>query len=112
MHDLIALFFVACGRATPLSKEVDSNCSRSKTSSKKLSSTKLYNSVENTSVWDYVLISKVMQNYYLYRIAMLLGNKEQAAVHKNFVLENGGRLWYRTELMEKGMNDLHAIPNK
>lgn len=72
----------------------------------------LYNSVENTSVWDYVLISKVMQNYYLYRIAMLLGDKEQADAHKNFVLENGGRLWYRTELMEKGMNDLHAIPNK
>lgn len=48
------------------------------------------------------LLSKVKQNYYLYKVALLLGDNEKADEHKKFVIQNGGTLWYRLEIDDNG----------
>lgn len=44
------------------------------------------------------LLGEVKRNYYLYKIALLLGDNEKADEHKKFVMQNGGTLWYPREL--------------
>lgn len=41
------------------------------------------------------MLSKVKANFLLYRMAKGLGDERCAAYHREFVLQNGGSLWYR-----------------
>lgn len=40
---------------------------------------------------------KVKKNYFMYRMAMAMGGVQIAEQHKDFILKNGGFLWYRQE---------------
>ena len=45
---------------------------------------------------------EVKRNYYLYRVYRLKGDDASAAAARDFVLANGGGLWYRTKLLSEG----------
>lgn len=44
---------------------------------------------------------EVKRNYYLYRVYSLQGDEASAAAARDFVLANGGGLWYRTKLLSE-----------
>ena len=44
---------------------------------------------------DRSMLSKVKANFLLYRMAKGMGDERRAAYHRDFVLQNGGLLWYR-----------------
>ena len=44
---------------------------------------------------------EVKRNYYLYRVYRLKGDEASAAAARDFVLDNGGGLWYRTRLLSE-----------
>lgn len=44
------------------------------------------------------ILAPVKVNYFQYRMASAMGNQELAEQHKDFVLKNGGTLWYKQEL--------------
>lgn len=50
-----------------------------------------------TSYYDSML-SEVKANYMMYQMAMAMGDERAAKWHGDFVLENGGSLWYRKEV--------------
>lgn len=41
------------------------------------------------------MLSRVKINFLLYRMAKSMGDERRAAYHRDFVLQNGGSLWYR-----------------
>ena len=63
--------------------------------------TELYEIIKHTVNPRKTLLSEVKKNYYLYKVASVLGENEKADKHRLFVVENGGGLWYRKELSEQ-----------
>ena len=59
----------------------------------------LYNLLSQYEAKAQSMAAKVSKNFYLYKIALLLGNGEKAKEHKAFVIQNGGSLWYRSAVM-------------
>lgn len=49
---------------------------------------------------DKDMLSRVRMQYLLCKMAEGMGDKQAAAVHREFVLRNGGSLWYRKELQK------------
>lgn len=58
----------------------------------------LYNGIKIAITLKNSLLTEVKRNYYLYKVALLLGDNEKAEEHKKFVMQNGGTLWYPKEL--------------
>ncbi len=58
----------------------------------------LYDGIKVAVLFRNSLLGEVKRNYYLYKIALLLGDNEKADEHKKFVMQNGGTLWYPREL--------------
>ena len=54
-----------------------------------------------TSYYD-SMISKVKANYMMYQVAMAMGDEQTAKRHRDFVLKNGGSLWYRKAVERNG----------
>lgn len=44
------------------------------------------------------MLSQVKNNYLLYRMAKGMGDEQCATYHRDFVLQNGGSLWYKREI--------------
>lgn len=44
------------------------------------------------------MLSEVKANYIMYQMAMAMGDEQTAKQHGDFVLKNGGSLWYRKEV--------------
>lgn len=58
----------------------------------------LYELYRNAEFYKGTTLSKVQQSYYMFCSATLMGNKEKAKIHQDFVLKYGGTLWYRKVL--------------
>lgn len=54
-----------------------------------------------TSYYDSMLL-EVKANYMMYQIAMAMGDEQTAKQHGDFVLKNGGSLWYRKAVERHG----------
>lgn len=48
------------------------------------------------------MLVEVMKNYYMYQAARHTGKNELAESHRQFVLKNGGTLWYKAALENEG----------
>lgn len=48
------------------------------------------------------MLSEVKVNYIMYQMAMAMGDEQTAKQHGDFVLKNGGSLWYRKEVEGHG----------
>lgn len=49
------------------------------------------------------MLSPVKKNYYMFKMAKAMGDEETARQHGEFILKNGGSLWYRREI------ELHMV---
>lgn len=58
----------------------------------------LYNIFNRYESMEQKISARVQRNYYLYKIALKLGNEKKAEEHKAFVLQRGGNLRYRSEI--------------
>lgn len=65
----------------------------------------LYNLLSQYEARAQSMAAKVSKNFYLYKIALLLGNREKAEEHKAFVIQKGGSLWYRSAVMTESMEE-------
>lgn len=52
---------------------------------------------QGTVTYGNSMLVKVKKNYFIYRMAMAMGDVQIAEQHKDFILKNGGSLWYRQE---------------
>ena len=59
----------------------------------------LYNFLDQDKTMERNASARVRKNFYLYKIALLLGNEKKAEEHKAFVIQAGGTLRYRAEVM-------------
>ena len=59
----------------------------------------LYNLLDQDKAMERNASAKVRKIFYLYKIALLLGNEKKAEEHKAFVLQAGGTLRYCAEVM-------------
>ena len=62
--------------------------------------TELYNYILHAVSVRKSLLTEVERNYYLYKVASILGDSEKMHEHRAFVIQRGGALWHRQE-MEK-----------
>lgn len=60
----------------------------------------LYNKIKLAVPFRKSMLSEVKRNYYLYKIALNLGDNEKADEHSKFIIQNGGNLWYRHEILK------------
>ena len=60
----------------------------------------LYDCIKNAKSKHRSKCFEVKRNYYLYRVAMLLEDWEKAEKHRNFVVEYGGTLRYREDIIK------------
>ena len=61
----------------------------------------LYDCIKNAKSKHRSKCFEVKRNYYLYRVAMLLEDWEKAEKHRNFVVEYGGTLRYRGNIIRE-----------
>ena len=59
----------------------------------------LYDFLDQNKAMERNASARVRKNFYLYKIALLLGNEKKTEEHKAFVLRAGGTLRYRAEVM-------------
>lgn len=60
--------------------------------------TELYDKIKQAVSAQRSLLIEVKQNYYLYKIASVLGDEEKMEEHGKFIIQRGGTLWYRQEI--------------
>ena len=62
----------------------------------------MYDLYQSSNSYYNSMLVEVMKNYYMYQAARQMEKNELAEVHRQFVLKNGGTLWYKADLENEG----------
>ena len=62
----------------------------------------MYDLYQSSNSYYNSMLVEVMKNYHMYQAARQMEKNELAEVHRQFVLKNGGTLWYKADLENEG----------